>query len=172
VSLSAPLAQLLSALVGGLPALTGGIAVQWVVARQSRRSERRNLAGAFAGELAALYSLMGQRRFLDRIDELIAEIERTGCVPPTVFSVRHHYFKVFDANAARLGLLEPPLPELLAHHYIYSKVFLEDMQDVAEKLTTLTPAAALTLLRSTRALVLEGLTRAPACLEEARRQAR
>jgi hypothetical protein len=172
VYLSAPLAQLLSALLGGLLALAGGVLVQRVVATQSRRAERRNLAGAFAGELAALCSLMEQRRFAERIDELIAEIERTGRVPHTVFSVRHHYFKVFDANAARLGLLDPPLPELLAHHYIYSKVFLEDMEDVAENLATLSPEEALARLRSTRALVLEGLLRAPACLEEARRQAR
>lgn len=170
--LSAPVAQLLSALLGGLLALAGGVAVQWVVARQSRIAERRRLAGAFAGELAALYSAMIRRGYLEMIDAVLADIERTGIVPRTVFTVRHHYFKVFDANASRLGLLDPPLPELLAHHYIYSKIFLEDMEDLADRLPTLGPDAVAERLRATRALVVEGLERAPACLTEARREAR
>ena len=51
--------------------------------------------------LSALFSAMQQRRWRDRIDELIAETERTGKVPHVVFSVRHDYVRVFDANAGR-----------------------------------------------------------------------
>ena len=125
MTFDAPTAQLLSALLGGALAIAGAIGAQWALDAHRRRAERRGLAGAFAGELAALFSAMQQRRWRDRIDDLIAETERTGKVPGVVFSVRHHYFRVFDANAGRLGVLDPPLPEMLAHHYIYSKMFLE-----------------------------------------------
>jgi hypothetical protein len=172
MTFDAPTAQLLSALLGGALAIAGGIGAQWALDAQRRRAERRGLAGAFAGELAALFSAMQQRSWLDRMDELIAETERTGRVPAVVFSVRHHYFRVFDANAGRLGVLDPPLPEMLAHHYIYSKMFLEFMEDLAGKFEPHETAAALDHLRAARALVDEGMRRSPACLEEARRQAR
>jgi hypothetical protein len=172
MTFDAPTAQLLSALVGGALAITGGIGAQWALDAQRRRAERRGLAGAFAGELAALFSAMQQRRWRDRMDDLIAETERTGKVPSVVFSVRHHYFRVFDANAGRLGVLDPPLPEMLAHHYIYSKMFLEFMEDLAGKFEPHETAAALDHLHAARDLVDEGIKLSPACLEEARRQAR
>lgn len=172
MTLDAPSAQLLSVFLGGVLAIASGIVVQWAILQQSRSAERRSLAGAFAGELAALLSVMKQRRYLDQIDALIAETERTGEVPRTAFSFRHHYFRVFDANAGRLGILDPPLPEMLAHHYIYSKVFLDDIEDLASKVEQLNPEATLIRLRATRDLLAEGLRRGPACLQEARRQAR
>jgi len=172
MTFDAPTAQLLSALLGGALAIAGGIGAQWALDAQRRHAERRGLAGAFAGELAALFSAMEQRRWRDRMDDLIAETERTGKVPRVVFSVRHHYFRVFDANAGRLGVLDPPLPEMLAHHYIYSKMFLEFMEDLAGKFDPHDTAAALEHLRAARDLVDEGIRRSPACLEEARRQAR
>ena len=173
MTLDPPTAQLLSALLGGALAIAGGIGAQWALEAQRRRAERRSLAGAFAGELAALFSAMQQRRWRDRVDDLIAEAERTGKVPSVVFSVRHHYFRVFDANAGRLGALEPPLPEMLAQHYIYYlKVFLEFMEDLGGKFAPHETAAALAHLRAARDVVDEGIRHSPACLEEARRQAR
>jgi hypothetical protein len=61
---------------------------------------------------------------------------------------------------------------MLAHHYIYSKMFLEFMEDLADKFEPHDTAAALDHLRAARDLVDEGIRRSPACLEEARRQAR
>ena len=73
--------------------------------RVPRGSVRRPLGMTFdaptAQLLSALFSAMQQRRWCDRIDELIAETERTGKVPHVVFSVRHDYVRVFDANAGR-----------------------------------------------------------------------
>lgn len=172
MTLDAPTAQLLSALLGGALAIAGGIGAQWALAAQARRSERRHLAGAFAGELAALLSIMRTRDWRGRIESLIAEIEASGRVPRIVFSLRNHYFRVFDANAARLGVLDRPLPELLAHHYIYSKVFLEDMEDLAGKFAPEETAPALERLHSTLALIDAGLAHSEQCLAEARRQAR
>jgi hypothetical protein len=115
MSFDAPTAQLLSALLGGALAIAGGIGAQWALDAQRRRAERRGLAGAFAGELSALFSAMQQRHWRDRMDELIAETERTGKVPHVVFSVRHDYFRVFDSNAGRLGVLDPPLVGMLTY---------------------------------------------------------
>ena len=61
---------------------------------------------------------------------------------------------------------------MLAHHYIYSKIFLDDMEDLASKAEQLNPEAILMRLHATRDLLVEGLRQGPACLQEARRQAR
>ena len=163
MTLDTGLTQLLSTLIGGAAAICGGIGAQWFAARHGRRNERRALAGAFAGEIAALLALTAERRYEQMLDALIAEVERTGALPRFVFSLRHHYFRVFDANAARLGVLHAPLPEMLVRYYVTSKVFLEDMQDAAGELRELDRDRILERLRVTRAMVAGGIGLVPLC---------
>lgn len=164
-------AQLLSGLLGGFLAICGGIAAQSFVARQARVHERRSLAGAFAGEIAGLAALIEQLAYLRQLDRLIAEVERGGALPRFAFNVRHHYFRVFDANAARLGVLDAPLPELLVRYYVSSKVFLEDMEDYATGLRDHDRDHILERLRRTRETIARAPGFAAECLAEARRQA-
>ena len=172
MTFDAPTAQLLSALLGGALAIAGAIGAQWALDAQRRRAERRGLAGAFAGELAALFSAMQQRRWRDRIDDLIAEeTERTG-----------KYQASCSQSATTISAFSMPMPgdsafsirhcrDARAPLHLLEDV-LEFMEDIAGKFEPHRTATALDHLRAARDLVGEGVRRSTACLEEARRQAR
>jgi hypothetical protein len=162
----------LSTVLGALLALLGGIVGTWYAARRRERDERRSLAGAFAGEIQAVVDILERRQYVEGIEALIAEVESSGR-PTAVFGrIRGRYFQVYEANAARIGVLRAPLPEKIARFYTQANAFLEDIRDPSEaERLDLSCQESLDLLTEMRELLQELLQTGKECVELARKHA-
>jgi hypothetical protein len=100
-----------------------------------RKAERKSLAGAIIGEIAALNEIVERCRYLEGLRAVIDEA-RAGTELNVAymyqFSVRRNPFAVYDANLARLGILRDPLPRLITQFYTQASSVLEDIADMRE----------------------------------------
>ena len=119
---------LLGVVIGGAIALASAWGLDWW--RQAR--EARNLAMAFRGEIVALREIVKRRGYLKSLADAIEEIKRTSQPLILHIPVRRQYFNVFDRNVDKIGMLNAPLPELLATFYIQANAALEDMESIRE----------------------------------------
>ena len=124
--------QLLGVVVGGLLAIAGGILTTTLLEKQRHRQESRNLALAFKGEITALIELIKERRYLQRFEEVIRQIEATGQPFFMPFRIRFKYDRVYESNVNRIGLLKPPLPETVPLFYTRLASILEDMVSLGD----------------------------------------
>ena len=119
-------------LVGGGLAIIGGFAGIMLTTIVERRNKRKSVAGALGGEIGALIAIIERRRYLEVIDELIAEGEETGARTAFGLVARQEYFVVFNAHASELGALPPAAAQKVARFYVMAKSFLEDATDAVE----------------------------------------
>lgn len=124
--------QLASVIVGGLLATLGSIATTTILERQRQRREARNLALAFKGEIGALLALVEEREYVERIGEVIAQIEATREPFYMPFRVRYAYDRVYAANVDRVGMLPPQLAEQLPLFYTRVNSILEDLVSLGD----------------------------------------
>src|SRR5690606_26045701 len=94
---------------------------------QLQRRESRNLALAFKGEITALLELIQDRNYLKRMADVIEQIEQSGQPFYMPFRVRFEYDRVYRENVARIGILNPPLPEQIPLFYTRFTSILEDL---------------------------------------------
>jgi hypothetical protein len=80
-------------------------------------AERRNLAQAFSGEVAALLRIVEMRRYVEWVQQAIKYMRFTGQPYHLSIQVRQPYFNVYEQNASRIGILEGPLPSMIATFY-------------------------------------------------------
>jgi hypothetical protein len=123
---------LISVIVGALLVAIGGFASNsWLeIARE--RKLRRTLALALQGEIQALLEIFEKRGYIEGIRAAKAQIEATGKFQAYHFRARKNYFSVFEANAGKIGILKPPLSELIARFYAQAHSILEDMERFKE----------------------------------------
>lgn len=117
------LAVLLGVVLGGLVTAGSTLFFEWY--KDSRDSRR--LAQAFRGEIKALQTIVEKRRYIDLLREIVATISSTQQPENIVIRVRRDYFKVYNANVERIGLLKNPLPEQIAAFYVKCNSILDDL---------------------------------------------
>jgi hypothetical protein len=119
---------LIGVLVGGAIAIIGGlISNLWVEWRRDRRL-RKSLALAFQGEITALLEIVAKRGYIDGLKEMLRNIENSGEPIIYHFRARREYFSVYKANVSAIGMLRPPLPNLVARFYTQANSILEDIE--------------------------------------------
>ena len=124
--------QLAAVLLGGLLAIAGSIFTTLFRDAQLQRRESRNLALAFKGEITALLELIQDRNYLKRMADVIEQIEQSGQPFYMPFRVRFEYDRVYRENVARIGILNPPLPEQIPLFYTRFTSILEDLVSLGD----------------------------------------
>lgn len=109
-----------------------GILTTTILERQRETRESRNLALAFKGKIRSLLELIEERNYVNRLTEVIAQIEQTRQPFYMPFKVRFKYDRVYEANVEYIGKLKPPLPELIALFYTRLTSVLEDLAAIGE----------------------------------------
>lgn len=122
------IAPLIGTMVGGGISL---LTAHWTLTKQ-RRDEKRNLAGAFAGEIGAILEIVRRREYVRHLHDAIASIDQSGQVCSFVIKIRQEYFAVYKRNVHQIGLLDSPLPQDIAKFYTFCFSILEDFHTMAE----------------------------------------
>jgi len=162
---------LIGVLVGGIIAIIGGfISNLWFEWRRDRRL-RKSLALAFQGEITALLEIATKRRYIDGLKDMLQYIENSG--EPTIyhFRARREYFSVYKANVGKIGMLRPPLPNLVDRFYTQANAILEDIEQY-EKTdpSTVDPKALVESYRELLALFEDTLSVGKQVIEEVSNQ--
>ncbi len=119
-----------TALIGLGGAVIGGVLTIWGNYLRQHREQRqlaRRVALGIAGEIEALLDI-SERRQYGKWLRLAAESPTPVRVS---ISATRDYFKVFDANVDKLGLLSPDLAEKVAMFYVRVAGILEDFQTMS-----------------------------------------
>lgn len=123
--------NLLSALLGGLLGGGGAIVTQIVRHRLDDGRTRRALAGAFAGEVAAICAIARRRDYLGAMTQLHEHVRHSGQPRRLVLSITQDYFQIYRSNAGALGLLPAATAEQVALFYTQTKSLIEDVLPTA-----------------------------------------
>ena len=117
--------NLCGVIVGGLIGIAGGALPVYL---QNRR-ERIGLAYSLAGEISAIVESLEKHRYEQSLEELIEKAKTTK--ETWVYSVRleQNYFVVYEANAAKIGLLPQSAAQDVARFYTFAKGLFEDATD-------------------------------------------
>lgn len=157
-------APLAPTIVGGLLALLGSFGAIYLPMVFKRRNERRNLAGALAGEIASIMDLVERRQYVAHLHQLIDHVMATREPAAFYFTVRHNYFGVYQANLGSLGVLPPDLAANIACFYANCYAFLEDIETFREDWTSpVIQAQSLERLQEMKRLLEDTLTLAARC---------
>lgn len=119
-------------IVGGLLAIVGGFLSTVMIENRRRRSDARNLALAFKGEITALHRHIEERDYEARFQQVIEQMEATRKPFFMPFRIRFSYDSVYQNNVSKVGLLEGSLPELVPTFYTYLHSLMEDLNNIGE----------------------------------------
>jgi len=119
---------LIGVVLGGVLAVSGGYFSNHILERNRRKSESKNLAFAFKGELKALSAIANKRGYVKHISNMIKRMQDNGKPLFVLINVRREYFNVYKSNVNNIGMLPAPLPELIARYYIQANSILEDLE--------------------------------------------
>ena len=100
--------------------------------RRRRKWETRNLALAFGGEIKAIQRIVKVRKYQEFIQQLIEHTRTTGQPLYIAPRIQREYFGVYKGNLGRLGMLDAPLPELIATFYTMANGILEDFESARD----------------------------------------
>jgi len=114
---------LAGAVIGGAIAFLG----QYLLKRGERLELSRRVARGLAGEIEALVSIVERRQYVSIFNELA----QNPSPPPTGVSATRNYFRAFDANVDKLGLLGGDLSEKVAGFYVRGSAVLEDFATIS-----------------------------------------
>lgn len=119
------LAAIGGALVGGL---TTAIPAVWRDAR-ARQAERVSVTTALVAEVSAMLAILERRRYLHSMRELTERLKGAGQDCGILFSVRvpDHYSRVYQANVARLGVVDPLLAAKLIEFHQLVDAIVQDI---------------------------------------------
>ncbi|MGB3088282.1 MAG: hypothetical protein WBC53_11285 [Phycisphaerae bacterium] len=119
--------SLVSVLVGGLLVM----ATHWLIYYLNNRRTRRATAGAFAGEIGAICSIMRHHRYLEDAQSLLEEVCRSGQPLRAVMYSTQEYFVIYHSNSSAIGLLPAPLALKVARFYTQVKSLMDDARPEA-----------------------------------------
>ncbi len=122
--------QLAGMVIVGVLAIAGGIVGNYTFLRFQRKLDRENLKGGFLGEITALNSIVKKRKYIEHLKNIIDMMEKDRLPRPFTFEITYNYFRVYENNVDKLGLLNQPLPELIAQFYTQCFAILEDINQI------------------------------------------
>lgn len=124
ILLAAPeaIGPLLGVAIGGL--LT--VLAQRESHKRDLAARRRQVAGAFLGEISGVVKLIELRRYLPLLESLVdqARIAQTATFP--IVPIRRAYDRIYQSNADKLGTLPPDVAEKIGRFYTAMNALLED----------------------------------------------
>ncbi len=123
---------IVSVIIGGVLAIIGGIVGNYIFLNSQKNLDRKNLEGGFAGEISALMSIVKTRKYIENLEKIIQTIKKRHVKIPFYFQVSYNYFNVYEKNVDKLGLLNQPLPELIAKFYTQCFSILEDIKQMGK----------------------------------------
>jgi hypothetical protein len=132
--------DLIAVIIGGVLAISGGFLNNlWFEWCHDHRL-RKNLALAFQGEITAIQEMVRKRGYIEGLKNTIREIEHSGQPIAFSFRARRKYFSVYEAHVGSIGILSPPLSNLVARFYTQANGILEDIEQLGEiDLSTVDP---------------------------------
>jgi hypothetical protein len=119
---------LLGAVVASLLIIVVGFTSNTWREYNRERKLRRTLALAFQAEVQALLEVIEKRGYIEGLRAAKAQIEATGKFQAYHFKAREKYFSVFEANVGQIGILRPPLSQLVTRFYAQVNSIFEDME--------------------------------------------
>ena len=119
--------NLLCIVVGGLLGAGGAITIQWLNNRRTRRAT----AGAFAGEIGAICSIMRHQRYLEEAQSLLEEVRKSGQPLRAVMYSTQEYFSIYHGNSSAIGLLPAREALNVAKFYTQVKSLVDDARPEA-----------------------------------------
>ena len=122
--------QLAGMVIVGVLAIAGGIVGNYTFLRFQRKLDRENLKGGFLGEITALNSIVKKRKYIEHLEGVLDTMKKDRVKLPFTFEVTYNYFRVYENNVDKLGLLNQPLPELIVQFYTQCFATLEDIDRI------------------------------------------
>ena len=121
------LESLMQVILGGVLAIVGGFASQWGSMHLERVRQRKQVAGALAGEIEAVCALVDRRKYVEVLNtcEQLSRAGTTVHIPPLVTL---DFLAVFNAAPSAIGALPPMLARDTALFYTHVKAMLEDVR--------------------------------------------
>ena len=123
--------SLISTLLGGALAITGGVAAQVTQYYLNERRTRRAVAGALAGEISAICSIARRHDYLGGMREILDQVHKSGRPDRPRISVSQDYLQIYRSNAGSIGLLPPEITEDVVVFYTHVKSLIEDVLPTA-----------------------------------------
>jgi len=100
---------------------------QYLLQRTEQQHLARRVACGLAGEIGALLEIAERRHYVSALRDMA---QSTQPLRPSIRATRN-YFKVFGANADKVGLLGGDLPERVAAFYVRGSAILEDFDAIS-----------------------------------------
>jgi len=123
----------LVSVIGLIGVIVGGFTTYLATCRMKSKelkTERKTLTLAFYGEITGLEATIKNSTYYDVFEAVIKDFQ--GKPLPRIFaSIKRNYFKVYDANVNRIGLLKPPLNEWIATYYTLGNLIFEYIDLIA-----------------------------------------
>jgi len=120
--------NILCTLVGGFVGAGASIVTQWVANILTNSRRRRAIAGAFAGEIGAICSIMRRRKYLEQGQQLLEHIDQWQQPLRVMMYITQDYLTIYHSNSSAIGLLPAPLALDVAVFYTQVKSLMEDVR--------------------------------------------
>ncbi|MBN2581747.1 MAG: hypothetical protein JXL80_01675 [Planctomycetes bacterium] len=115
-------------LVGGALAVGGGMGTQWLAHHLDKQRKRRAIAGAFAGEIGAICSIVDRRKYLEDAQQLLKYMRESKEPHRILMHITQEYCMIYNTNSGAIGLLPAPLALGIATFYTQVKSLMEDVR--------------------------------------------
>lgn len=119
--------NILATLAGGVLGAGGAIASQWLAHYLNDGRTRRAIAGAFAGEIGAVCSIIRYRKYLEHAKQALEYVRQSQQPFRLKMIVKQEYFSIYHSNSSAIGLLPARLAMDIAKFYTQAKALLEDV---------------------------------------------
>lgn len=116
------MADIISVIIGGAIAISGGLVTQY----WKHRRERRALAHALAGEIHAIVEMVERRGYQKFVSKLIDDVHTSQLPANVQVTITQNYFVVYESNALKIGLLPRLAAGDVASFYTLAKGLIED----------------------------------------------
>lgn len=144
----------IGAIIGLIGVLVGG-GIRATEVWWARRKEAEALLSALVAEVEALTRLMNHRRFVDSLTETgkaaALQVQNGRGAEPAIFAVislKHDYFAVFNASAAKIGILLPYHADRITRFYTYAKAVQENYDPSSPFQTGVTAEAVVGIIEN------------------------
>lgn len=122
------ISALVGVLAGGL--VTAGTTIYLETSREKRAAKQ--IAMAFYGEISALTEIVEVREYINLLEEVINHIQRTNQKFTFQIRITKNYFRVYEENIGKIGLLDKDIASQTASFYVKANSLLEDLRSLDE----------------------------------------
>lgn len=118
--------------------VVGSFVGAWFATKMSKDSDRhheaRQLAKTFKGELSSIINVLHERDYQKEFRKAAAKNREDQKLFIYAVSVKQEYRFIYKANAAKIGCLVEPLPEIIATVYTMMAALLEEFESLSDML--------------------------------------